>query len=283
MSHSISVFLISERATGPRTYVLDNSKCQAIVVPRVAIQDMWDRPEFSKCGLYLLTGANEGGPLAYIGQSKNVKERITDHLKNPEMDFFNTLIIFTAQSDTGLDEADIRYLEAMAYERAVIAKNTQLANTQKPKHPKLAESKKAAVEHYFTHVELLASLIGCDIFDIRAEKPPVKEIPKESPIFRCSKSGHVASCVYDESGVTVLAGSQMFPHSVPSYKNGAERDALIAKLTETIDGKPTLKLNRSFSSFNQALAFCLGRNENAMTHWVTDDGITAKQYLHKED
>lgn len=282
MGKRIETYLINESPTGPRTYVLDNSKCQAIVVPRIELDDMLNRPEFGNYALYLLIGEDCQSPKAYIGQSRYPKERIEKHLTNKQMDFFNTVIVFTAQSKTGLDDADIKYLEAKAYQVASEVKSFLLANTQAPKFPTLSEAKKDSDETFFADIKLLSSLIGFNIFDYAIKRSNSAEnIDNTQVIFYTQSNGNTAKAVYGESGMTVLAGSEICPKSVKSYKKAAERDQLVNELTDEIDGRRILRLNRTFSSPNEAIAFCLGRNENARTHWKDKDDKEFGEYFPK--
>ena len=115
-------------------------------MPRVRVNEMSSRKELNQCALYVLLGEKDQEPAAYIGQTKAFSSRVKDHFKK---NFWNTAIVFTGQKHDSIDEADIRYFEAKAYDVAMKSKRYNLDdNTQTPQYPHLSEPKLASDENF---------------------------------------------------------------------------------------------------------------------------------------
>jgi hypothetical protein len=108
---SIRVYLADATVTGIRYAELVNWTGQAIACPRNRLTELASWPETSKPGVYFLFESRFGDskPIAYIGESENVCQRLTSHDRNKE--FWSEVVIFTSK-DENLTKAHIKFLES---------------------------------------------------------------------------------------------------------------------------------------------------------------------------
>jgi hypothetical protein len=108
-SATVKIFLVKGSPTSIRTAEISNWTGKAIAGPRSQIEDILNREEARKPGVYFLTGVNpeSGKDRVYIGEAEVIRNRIKGHL---ERDFWKTLVFFVSK-DENLTKAHIKYLE----------------------------------------------------------------------------------------------------------------------------------------------------------------------------
>ena len=81
---------------------------KAIAAPRTELDELLQREELDKAGVYILSGADphSGLPLAYIGEAEVIRERLKQHKSK---DFWISAIVFVSK-DENLTKAHVRYL-----------------------------------------------------------------------------------------------------------------------------------------------------------------------------
>lgn len=110
---SIRVFLPSGTPDGIKIVEKSNWVGRAIAGPRSRFDELRTRPEFSKTGVYVLTGQPDpdGLPSVYIGEGDPVADRIISHYKLK--DFWSSAVFFINNGkDDHLNKAHVQYLEA---------------------------------------------------------------------------------------------------------------------------------------------------------------------------
>lgn len=130
---SIELFLANGTADSIVTAELSNWNGKAIKIPRIEISDC-NRKDLQEPGVYFLFCKDEDNDVdsVYIGEAKNVKERLIQHLRDAaaekEKYYWNTAVIFI---DRDLNKTLIRYLENRLVELAkasnrheILTKNT---------------------------------------------------------------------------------------------------------------------------------------------------------------
>lgn len=278
MGKTITTYLIDGTPQGPRMVYVSNKNCMAIVVPRSKMTDIISRKELQKYALYILLGeTEEGEPKAYIGETNNFSKRIKDH--DQKKGFWSKALVFISQNESQIDKADVLYLEAKAITLAI--KNKQYVldeNKQNPDLPILPEHKRDPDDEFFDDIIFLASFIGCNIFE-----EPIQKHDRHSINIFLTGRGADAQGVYNENGLTVIAGSIIAPDHTNSCPSPEKRKKLISELTEEADGKRRLKLNKRFDSPSAASVFCLGRSSNGWTDWHNAKGIPLKSVLNAKN
>lgn len=275
MGKTITTYLIDGTPQGPRMVYVSNKNCMALVVPRSKINDVISRKELHKYALYILLGdTDDGEPKAYIGETNNFSKRIKDH--EQKKDFWSKALVFVSQNESQIDKADVLYLEAKAISLALENKQFVLdENKQFPELPVLPEHKRDPDDEFFDDIIFLASFIGCNIFEKTATKQD-----KHSIRLFISGRGADAKAVYNENGLTVLAGSIIAGNNTASCTSPEKRLKLISELTSEVDGKRVLKLNKRFDSPSAASVFCLGRSSNGWIEWHDENGVPLKSLMN---
>lgn len=276
MGKTITTYLIDGTPQGPRMVYVSNKNCMAMVVPRSKMADVISRKELQKYALYILLGeTDEGEPKAYIGETNNFSKRIKDH--DQKKGFWSKALVFVSQNESQIDKADVLYLEAKAINLAL--KNKQYIldeNKQNPDLPILPEHKRDPDDEFFEDIIFLASFIGCNIFEETLQK-------HDRHTLSLSIYGRGASArgIYDENGLTVLAGSIIAADCTESCPSSEKRLKLIKELTEEVDGQRVLKLNKRFDSPSAASVFCIGRSSNGWAMWHDSKGVPLKSLLNR--
>ena len=137
-----------------------------IVFPREKWPATKQRPEFSRPGVYILTGyksAEDELPTVYIGESDVLRGRIDTHFQNK--DFWDRGIVFTA-SNNGLNKAHVRWLESALVSRASQAKRCILDNGTEPQQVGLSEAERADTQGFLREVLQILPLVGLHAFEI---------------------------------------------------------------------------------------------------------------------
>jgi len=137
-----------------------------IVFPREKWPVTKPRAEFSRPGVYILTGyrsAEDELPTIYIGEGDVLRTRIDSHFQNK--DFWDRGIVFTA-SNNSLNKAHVRWLESALVSRARQAKRCILDNGTEPQQVGLSEAERADTEGFLREVLQILPLVGLRAFEI---------------------------------------------------------------------------------------------------------------------
>src|SRR5207249_3943168 len=109
---TIRIFVPDGDPEGLRPIDRMNWTGHGIVFPREKWPTTKQRPEFSRTGVYILSGYEEGAnddlPTIYIGEGDVIGNRIETHYQNK--DFWDRAIVFTATNNS-LNKAHVKWLE----------------------------------------------------------------------------------------------------------------------------------------------------------------------------
>jgi len=96
---SVRIFLPDATVTGIRHAEIVNRTGQTVACPRARLDELKHWPETAKPGVYFLFEARLGDskPLAYIGESENVADRLLTHDRKKE--FWNDVVVFSSKDD----------------------------------------------------------------------------------------------------------------------------------------------------------------------------------------
>lgn len=261
---TISIFLPTGNPNGVKIVELSNRLIKAIFIPRALLNAVRERKELSQPALYVL--CEKQGNNVYVGESENFFDRIKNHDQNKE--FWDIAIAFVSK-DNSLEKGDVRYLESVAVEQGTLAGRYILENKTVPPRNNLHEFKQAVVEEFFDDLKLIIAALGYPVF----EKVSTAD-KDEDDFWYCTGRGASLAGVYDENGMTLLAGSKISEDITESYTGISNRDELIDKLCERTDKGLILKENHTFTSPSGAAVFGIGRNTNGWTKWKNKEGKT---------
>jgi hypothetical protein len=80
-SATIKLFIPRGDAKSLRTAEISNWTGKAVAAPRTELDELLDREELDKAGIYILTGSDPitSAPRAYIGEAEVIRERLKQH------------------------------------------------------------------------------------------------------------------------------------------------------------------------------------------------------------
>lgn len=270
---AIELFLVNGTAESLITAELSNWNGKAIKIPRTEISSC-DRDDIKGVGVYfLICQEDDGTDSVYIGEAENVLDRLTQHLRDfqsgKEKYYWNTAVIFVGRD---LNKALIRYLENRFVEIAkecgrytVLTKNTY-------KNTILKEAQIASMEEFIDNVKILINTLGYKVL------VPVPKANDETIYLYCKGSGASAKGFVSAGGFTVLEGSTVSDHTVPSLETKGKsyynlRNALIKD--GTISDRVFTR-DYEFKAPSAASAVILGHTSNGNVDWKTADGTKLK-------
>jgi hypothetical protein len=143
---TIRIFVPDGDPEGVRLIDRMNWTSLGVVIPREKWPSTKQRAEFSRTGVYILSGQTEADelPTIYVGEGREVRTRIDAHFHSK--DFWDRAIVFTA-SNHSLNTAHAKWLEHALVDRALQAKRSILDNGTEPLEPTLSVSAGAKIPH----------------------------------------------------------------------------------------------------------------------------------------
>lgn len=279
---TVRIFLAKGSPTSVRTAEISNWTGKAIVGPRSQIEDLLNRAEAGKPGVYFLTGINPetGRDRVYIGEAEIIRNRIKSHL---DRDFWKTLVFFVSK-DENLTKAHIKYLEGKLIDQARSIGRFELENTQNS-GSHLPESDAADMDVFLFRMEQLLPILGQEFL-----KPVVKKEIKlrAEDLLYCEIKGIKATGRQTENGFVILKGSEAVLKERPStqkYQYAANlRAGLLAdKIVDEKDVRLVFVSDYEFSSPSAAAAVIHGGQANGLTAWRDKSGISLKRKGRKRN
>ena len=271
----ISLYLFNGDPNGIVFSFLSNWTGQAIKVPRNYLEEVKERIEVNKPGIYFLFSKKEDENQIYIGESENVYKRLLQHIKNEEKDFFDEVVIFTSKDDD-LTKGHIKYLEYRLINEVSNNLKFDLKNKNSTGCPSLPEMYKVVLEEYIKNIKILLPTLGYSIF---LEKSSTRD-----KTLTFNGSGLKGSGLLAKNGkIIVLKGSQIKKENQKSLSNGYK--ALKERLIDigVIDlNKCEFIKDYEFNSPSTAAAIMIGTAVNGKKYWISKDGKTLET-IEKEE
>ena len=275
-SATIKLFLPRGDAKSLRTAEIMNWTGFAVAAPRTELDDLLQREELGKTGIYILSGTapDTGSPLAYIGEAEVIRERLKQHKAK---EFWISAIVFVSKDDN-LTKAHVRYLEGKLLAEAGQAGRVTLEQNQAG-GSKLPESDRADMEAFLDRIRQLLPVLGSDLL-IPIAQPAAK--PQPGGLLFCRRKGAEGRGHRTPDGFVVLKGStavlqdlkaaQKWPASIAARKQLIADGTLVEK-----DGFYQFSKDAQFTSPSAAAAAIEGGSANGPKDWKTKDGVTLKE------
>ena len=270
---AIELFLVNGTAESLITAELSNWNGKAIKIPRTEVS-VCDREDIKGVGIYfLICQEDDGTDSVYIGEAENVLDRLTQHLRDyqsgKEKYYWNTAVIFVGRD---LNKALIRYLENRFVEIAKECGRYTILTKNTYKNTVLKEAQIASMEEFIDNVKILINTLGYKVL------VPVPKANDETIYLYCKGSGASAKGFVSAGGFTVLEGSTVSDHTVPSLEKKGKsyynlRNALIKD--GTISDRVFTR-DYEFKAPSAASAVILGHTSNGNVDWKTADGTKLK-------
>ncbi len=270
---AIELFLVNGSADSLITAELSNWNGKAIKIPRTEVSAC-DREDIKGVGIYfLICQEDDGTDSVYIGEAENVLDRLMQHLRDyqsgKEKYYWNTAVIFVGRD---LNKALIRYLENRFVEIAKECGRYTILTKNTYKNTVLKEAQIASMEEFIDNVKILINTLGYKVL------VPVPKANDETIYLYCKGSGASAKGFVSAGGFTVLEGSTVSDHTVPSLETKGKsyynlRNALIKD--GTISDRVFTR-DYEFKAPSAASAVILGHTSNGNVDWKTADGTKLK-------
>lgn len=283
MAKTIKIFLIDGEPNGLKTAELSNWVGQAIVIPRIKLKEIKQRPECNKPAVYFLIGKeNEEAllPTAYIGEAENLWNRLSTH--NSSKDFWQTAVAFVSK-DNNLTKAHVKYLESRCLSIANKIKRFNLKNGAESSLPSLPEADMSDMDEFLEKLKLLLSALGYPILQevIAKEQKNVSD-----PIFICRGKDAFATGRMTNDGFAVYQGSTATSNISKAVidRNQKIIDKLLFNnyLEKKNDGLYIFIKNYVFNSPSAASDIVLGNSTSGWKKWKTKDGRTLEKIYKNE-
>ncbi|WP_310619444.1 GIY-YIG nuclease family protein [Flexibacterium corallicola] len=158
---SLELFFVDGRPDGLLVAELFNWTGHVLLVPRTQLKQALQRTEASYTGIYILLGEKDGEPLAYIGETEDIGQRIRSH--DSQRDWW-TKAVFITTADNKLNKAHVRYLEARCYALATSVGRITLENAVTPQMPQISEATSANMEGFLENLTMILPALGIDLF-----------------------------------------------------------------------------------------------------------------------
>ena len=174
-SRTIQITLVGGTPTGVRIAELGVvGASQVVVASRESLPKLLKRDESARAGIYILTGSDPDHPsrtMVYVGQSEEVRSRLSRHDSDPKKEFFKRICVVVHRADDGLNSAQAKYLEARIIKAVRDAGQVALTNEQKPSaNERLKEGEAGDMDRFFEELELLLPVVDFDILRKIAEE-----------------------------------------------------------------------------------------------------------------
>lgn len=278
---SIRLFLVDGLPGGIITAEIMNWTGHVMVAPRSRIADLVQRDEAKRTGVYFLTGIQDGAPAVYIGETDDVGRRLSEHSRDPKMEFWQDLVCVVTSKDQNLTKAHVRFLETSLIKLAGDVGRVKLVNgTEGSRSARLPESDTADMEFFLEQLTIVMPVLGLEFLRQAGRNPP----PADAGASGCAEAADPASPVFvltnrtndfmaearEIDGVfVVLADSTARGKGLNSWNSYSDlREALIKVKTLQLDGKVfRFARNTEFKSPSAASSVILDRNDNGRLSW----------------
>lgn len=263
----INLFLIDGTASGRIKCTINGRTGIIFKVSRKDLSKFKEREELKHDGIYFLLGESK----IYIGQAgsrkngKGILNRLSEHERNPDKDFWTEAIIFTT-SDNSFGSTEISWLENKFCNMAIKAARYEVDNGNDPSPGNITEEKKSELEDHAEFAQLVLSAIGYKIFEPLKNPAPTPPVVDDE-IFMLSRKIKAldktinAKMKRTPTGFKVLAGSEISPLE-------ENLSAPLKKLRHSAKiENGTLREDLEFKSASTAAAFIIGNSANGQLEW----------------
>lgn len=276
---TIQIFLPTGDPVGVRIAEITTSIVKAIEFPRSEFAAFYQMPESSQVGIYFLFGVDDttGDDVLYIGQSGELKKRITNH--NREKEFWTRAVVGISITHS-LTQTHALYLEWLAIQQAKEAGRYRILNENGGSKPYTPLPLEAECNEIFSVLSTLLGTLGHPIFrKVTVYNSTEPEKTTEDQLFFISRSDSSGKGMLTNEGFVVLAGSKA-PY-VNSHKHKTkikQRDEMLENGTAKIEDKYFVLLkDQLFKTPSGAAETLINTPTNGWVSWVNAKSETLDQ------
>lgn len=286
---NIQLFLMDGESGGRIKCTLANWTGVAYKIPRTELDKCKERDDLKQSGVYFLFGTSDetGKGVVYIGQAgarkngEGILNRLQEHKRNPEKDYWTEAIIFTT-SNNSFGPTEISYLENRFCNLALEANRYEVKNGNDPTPGNITEEKESEMEEFIDYAKVIMGTLGHKLFE-PISKTVSQAAEGTSAILKDHSNLHLERTIkrigkveadgsQTSEGFVVFKGSHISladDNTIPAVIKERRKNALI-------DEQGVLQEDMLFTSPSYAAMFVIGKSANGLTSWKTADGKTLK-------
>lgn len=283
---TITNYLANGNPEGVIFAYMSNWTGQAIKIPRNLFAGTKDIPELARPGIYFLFGQDEENPddkIVYIGEANKLAERITQHLRDGDKSFAETIICFSSK-DENLTVSHTKYLEQKTISQISKSGEYRMKNRKEGNSVNLPRMVQDEMDTYFDNMKIILPTLGYSVLHLGFNGSLISKNSKNE-LLQLEISEFKAKAKLTSNGLEVQKGSQMNPKETQSlsgsYSN--QRKTLVEKeIVVKKDNKLEFTESFEFPSPSTAAAIILGYSINGRTAWKDKYGKTLKEIEEDE-
>ena len=248
-----------------------------LVTRRTQLKEAISRDEAKRPGVYLLIGEKDGQTTLYVGETDELKTRLTQHAASK--DWWDTAILITSNGEP-LNKAHVRYLEHRMFTDAKWINKIALDYGQAPSGSPLSEAARAHMDDFLENTYLVLPALRFDFFTAQAKDdspaaPDPTAIDAVHFTFEVPKHGIKSRARWEDGKFIVEAGSlarEKWASTAlhPTYK------ALFEELVDQgilVEQGPHRVFSKSyvFNSTSAAAAVISGRPASGPKSWLVEN------------
>jgi len=272
---SIELFFVDGTPNGMVTATIPFQWTGHVLISqRTELDKALKRGETSRPGIYILIGESENKTRIYVGETDEIRTRITQHAR--QKDWWETLIVITSNGEP-INKAHARYLEFQIFNRAKEVNKAELDFGRSPSESTLSEAAKAHMDDFLENIYLVLPALRFDFLNetatiISASKTLSDENKSVFFELKVPKHGIEAKSELRDGKFIVLAGSITRDKWVGTTTQNSTYAKLFQELVEQNilikDGNHRIfSKDYAFKSASAAGAVTTGRPTSGPEHW----------------
>ncbi|MDQ0253369.1 hypothetical protein J2S74_000741 [Evansella vedderi] len=275
MSHilgkTIQIYMPDGSPTSVKIAEVTTRIVQEILIPRNKLTEIGNREEVKNVGVYFLFGRDEvdNKTNVYIGEAENCYDRLKQHNKDANKDFWNVAIVAVSKTNS-FTKSHVKFLEAHCYREAMSIGRYKVVNGNTPTQSWLSEPVVADLMDNYDTMKTLLSTLGYPIFERVANET-------SEELFYCKGKDANARGEYTDEGFVVLKNSICNLEAVSSagpWVVNARRELIEKNILIQENNVLKFRENHIFNSPSAAAACVLARRANGWTEWKSEEGFT---------
>ncbi|HBB82460.1 MAG TPA: DUF4357 domain-containing protein [Sulfitobacter sp.] len=274
---SIELFFVNGTPDGMVTATIPFQwSGHVLVTRRTQLKEAISREEAKRPGVYLLIGDIEGEASLYVGETDELRNRLTQHASSK--DWWDTAILITSNGEP-LNKAHVRYLEHKMFTDAKRINKIALSYGQAPSGSPLSEAARAHMDDFLENIYLVLPALRFDFFteQTKDDSPAAPDKTTGSAVyftFEVPKHGIKSRARWEDGKFIVEAGSMARDKwasagSHPSYQvlfeELVDQGVLVSQGTYRIFAKSYV-----FNSTSAAAAVISGRPSSGPKSWIRE-------------
>ena len=269
---TIQIFLPSGDPQGIRIAEITTRIVRVVAVPRALLPEFLAMPEAVGGAVYLLVSGDEETvrPAAYIGQTGDLRQRLSQHNRDSKRDWQHAVVILS-RADS-LTATHSLYLERLCIQAAKQAGRYAVWNDTNGNRLNTTRPLEAECEELLETAKVLIAILGFPVFS-----SPVG-VDSQGDVYFCTAAGTDARAQYTAEGMVVLEGSKARLTCTESFKSMPlyeKRQALIEAGILVPQGDQLLfAKGYLFQSPSSAAAIVVGNSMNGWVTWKDSRGRT---------